>query len=109
MNRLRQLREERGLTQAQLGSQLNVQGAAISKYELGAVSLTDDLISRLCVFFDCSSDYLLGLSNVRGGSGEIKLPLTPQEMLINELSELSLDELKDLRSYIRFLKIKRDQ
>ena len=33
MNRIKQLREERGMTQPELGKVLNVQGAAMSKYE----------------------------------------------------------------------------
>lgn len=73
MNRLRELRAERGWTQEDLGIQLKVQKSAISKYEIGRSSLTDELISQLCEIFDCSADYLLGLSNVRSCK---KCPLT---------------------------------
>lgn len=65
MNRLRELRLERGMTQKELGVKLKVQKSAISKYEIGRSSLTDDLIAQLCDIFDCSSDYLLGLSDIR--------------------------------------------
>lgn len=63
MNRLRELRNKRGWTQEDLGSKLNVQKSAISKYEIGRTALSDDLIAQLCQIFGCSADYLLGLSN----------------------------------------------
>lgn len=63
MHRIKELRTERGLTQAQLGSLLGVQPAAVSKYETNLVPLTEDTIYRLCSIFNVTSDYLLGLSD----------------------------------------------
>lgn len=62
MNRLRELRSERGITQEQLGKMLGVQKAAVCKYESGRVPLTAEVISELCAFFEVTADYLLGLS-----------------------------------------------
>lgn len=59
MNRIRQLREARGMTQQELGKILNVQGAAISKYESGKIPLTVDTINKLTDVFEVSIDYLL--------------------------------------------------
>ncbi|MBR6736562.1 MAG: helix-turn-helix transcriptional regulator [Oscillospiraceae bacterium] len=73
MNRLRELRVERGWTQEELGAKLKVQKSAISKYEIGRSALSDELIEQLCDIFSCSADYLLGLSNVRSCK---KCPLT---------------------------------
>lgn len=44
MNRLKSLRESRGMKQSELGKFLNVQDAAISKYESGKVQLTGDTL-----------------------------------------------------------------
>lgn len=63
MNRIKQLRTERGWTQEELGEKLNVKRAAISKYESGRIPLTDDTIKKLVTIFDKSSDYILGLNN----------------------------------------------
>jgi transcriptional regulator with XRE-family HTH domain len=65
VNRLKVLREEKKMTQKELGTLIGVQLAAISKYELSVSSLTDDLITKFCKIFDVSADYLLGLSNDR--------------------------------------------
>ena len=65
MNRIKQLREERDWKQSDLALRLSVKDAAISKYENEKVPLTADTISKICKIFECSSDYLLGLSNIR--------------------------------------------
>ena len=59
MNRIKQLREELGMTQPELGKVLNVQGAAMSKYENEKIPLTSDTIKTLAEFFGVSTDYLL--------------------------------------------------
>lgn len=63
MNKIRSLREGRGMTQSELGKLLSVKDAAISKYESGKIPLTGDTLIRLAKIFDVSTDYLLGLSN----------------------------------------------
>ena len=67
MNRIKQLREERGMTQPELGKVLNVQGAAISKYENEKIPLTTDTIKALSEFFGVSTDYLLGKTDDKDG------------------------------------------
>jgi transcriptional regulator with XRE-family HTH domain len=66
MNRIRQLREEKRWTQKDLADKLCLRDAAISKYETERVPLTDETIKKLCVIFDVSSDYLLGLTYLKG-------------------------------------------
>lgn len=66
MNRIKQLREERGMTQPELGKVLNVQGAAMSKYENEKIPLTTETIKKLAEFFGVSTDYLLGKTDEKG-------------------------------------------
>ena len=63
MNRLKELREDRDLTQQHIGELLGVSKMAVSRYERGEASIPNDLIVQLCAFFDVSADYLLGLSS----------------------------------------------
>lgn len=65
MNRVKELREEMGWTQKYLGSVLNVKNSAISKYENGRATLTEDTIIKLAKLFNVTSDYILGLSDYR--------------------------------------------
>ncbi len=59
MNRLKSLRESRRMKQSELGKILNVQDAAISKYESGKVQLTGDTLIELSKLFNVSIDYIL--------------------------------------------------
>ena len=61
--RLKELRDETGRTQGDIGKLLGKSAAAISKYEMGdrQPGLSD--ISNLAKYFNTTSDYMLGLSN----------------------------------------------
>lgn len=65
LNRIRELRQDMGWTQANLADRLGVRYQAVSKYEIGALDLDTDTIRRLCEIFGCTSDYLLGISSRR--------------------------------------------
>ncbi len=64
MNRIAELRLARGMTQDVLGQILNVGKGAVSRYEQEKRQLTPEAIHALCDLFGCTSDYLLGRSDV---------------------------------------------
>lgn len=59
-NRLKTLRLTAGLTQAQLGAQINVTKSVISYYELQERSPSPEVLVKLSYVFHVSTDYLLG-------------------------------------------------
>jgi len=59
MNRIRELRAEKGMKQSELAALLNCAPTAVSKWELEENGMDSRLIMRLCEIFDCSADYLL--------------------------------------------------
>ena len=59
MNRLRELRKRRKMTQEALGKLIGVQKAAICKYETGLSQLPQHIILKLCDCLNVSADYLL--------------------------------------------------
>ena len=59
MNRIKELREQKGMKQSELGLLLNVNNSAISKYESGKLQLTDDTLEKLSDIFGVSIDYIL--------------------------------------------------
>ena len=79
MNRIRDLRIEKGWNQEYLGSLLNVQKSAVSKYEQGKISLNDDIIKKLSEIFEVSSDYLIGNSDIRNPENINKDTLTDKD------------------------------
>ncbi len=62
---LRHLREEKGLTQAQLAEKINRSKTVISKYENNTETPTLDTLIQLAVIFNVSLDYLAGISTKR--------------------------------------------
>lgn len=61
--RLRQVREDRDLTQAEIGRLLNKSQQGYSHIEAGRAELKIDDLKTLCRFYGLSADYLIGLSD----------------------------------------------
>lgn len=62
-NRLRDVREDRDLTQAEVGKILNKSQQGYNHIETGRTELKIEDLIRLCEFYDLSADYLIGLTN----------------------------------------------
>lgn len=63
MERLKQLRVLRGMSQDDVGNAIGVSKGAISNYEKGHRTPGTDILQRLAEFFEVSTDYLLGRSD----------------------------------------------
>ena len=61
--RLRNIREDRDLTQSELGKVLNKSQQGYNHIEAGRAELKIDDLVKLCKFYDLSADYLIGLTN----------------------------------------------
>lgn len=61
--RLRQLREKRGLSQAEAGARMGLSRSGISNYESNISQPSIDVLKTLAAFYRTSTDYLLGLDN----------------------------------------------
>ena len=59
--RLRQLREDRDMTQAELAAMLGTTRKQVGKYETGRQEMTAGKLAALCRALGVSADYLLGL------------------------------------------------
>ena len=65
MNRIKKLREEKKITQEELAFQLETSQQRISKLENQQVLMTEDFIIRCAEYFGVSTDYLLGVSDIK--------------------------------------------
>lgn len=71
-SRLRELREKKGISQATLAHDLGVSKSTIGLYETGDTLPDAKTLYDLAAYFCVSSDYLIGLSNVRNTSPSIR-------------------------------------
>ena len=62
--RIRDLREDRDLTQKQMAKELNCSQQVYSNYELGQRDIPTDILIKLSKFYDVSVDYILGISDI---------------------------------------------
>jgi len=86
MNRIKELREAKGLQQAGLAIKLNTSQSTVSAYELGGRTPDVDMLVRMATFFNVSIDYLVGYS-------DIKRPISS-----NKLSAQDINLLADFES-----------
>ena len=83
--RLRDLREDHDLTQAQVGDAINITQRAYSYYESGQHIIPPEVLLRLADLYGVSVDYLLGRDETpaaqppRGGSGRLQLAALRRE------------------------------
>ena len=60
--RLKALRQEKGVGQNRLAQDIDVSNASISYWETGKQLPSAEVIFKLSLYFSVSADYLLGLS-----------------------------------------------
>ncbi len=63
-SRLKELREYKGISQTKLGEILGFSQAYISKWEKGLGSPNIEDLVKIATFFNVSTDYLLGLTDL---------------------------------------------
>lgn len=61
--RIRDLREDRDLTQTQVARHLGMSQTGYSKYETGENDIPTAILIKLALFYNTSIDYLLGQTN----------------------------------------------
>ena len=61
--RIRDLREDKDMTQTEMAKILNCSQRIYSNYECGDVDITTTILIKLAEFHHTSVDYLLGLTN----------------------------------------------
>ena len=113
MNRLKELRIEKGLTQEKLAKKIGINRTTIAKIESGDRDLTLDHIQRMSAFFNVSYDYILGKSNERTNAIQVidmtnsKDGVTPIQMeILKKIDDLDVKDLEQIMDYIDFIKIK---
>ena len=60
IERLKQLRDQRGVTQGQVAEACGISPISLARYETGTRKPTTDILSRLAAYYGVSVDYILG-------------------------------------------------
>ena len=65
MNRLKELREDKDLYQKDIAKILQMDQSNYSKYELEKIDIPTQVLKTLAIFYNTSTDYILGLTNIK--------------------------------------------
>lgn len=65
MNRLKDLREDKDLYQKDIAKILQMDQSNYSKYELEKIDIPTQVLKTLAIFYNTSTDYILGLTNIK--------------------------------------------
>lgn len=82
-NRIKELREEKKMTQLRLSIELSVAQETVSAYETGKHWPSVKSLIKLAELFHSSTDYIIGLSDIR-------IPVEKDRLPQNEAAVLSL-------------------
>lgn len=93
-NRIKELRDEKSMTQIRLSIELGVSQETVSAYEIGKHYPSVKSLMRMAELFNASMDYIMGMSPVRTAIMEKGIPD---------------DEVKLLQLYRKFDKLKKEK
>lgn len=111
MNRLKLLREEKGLFQSDIAKILGVSVAAVGFYENEKRDMSPETIIKLAEYFGVSTDYLLGKSDIRNPGKQIDDVLNEAMigMSKEEYEALTETQKKQIRDFALFVKNQNDK
>jgi transcriptional regulator with XRE-family HTH domain len=95
-NRIRELRDEKSMTQIRLSVELAVSQETVSAYEIGKHYPKVKSLMRMSELFNASMDYIMGLSPIRSAILEKGIP--DDEVRLLQLHR-KLDKLKKEKAY----------
>lgn len=110
--RLRDLREEKELTRADLAKKLNVSYSAVSKYETNVRFPDKEALTDLADFFDVSLDYLLCRSDIRETAEKIlnkskaRFLVSAPERAYNTDEDLTPEAIEEIEKFKEFVQHK---
>ncbi len=103
MYNLKEIREKKNLTQVRVSIDIEVSQELISQYERGISLPTIPNLIKLSQFFNCSTDYLLGLTNNPNNVDMLNKQELENQGIIEKYNSLSSENKKNMLSYLQYL------
>ena len=83
-NRIKKERENLNLSREDLAKKIGVSYSAIAMYEQGNREPNNEILLKMCEIFDCSMDYLIGLTSHHNPKEELEKELYKFDLTENE-------------------------
>lgn len=101
MKVLRELRNQRNLTQREVAEQLGVTQQTYAYYELGQRKPEQQTLIRLADFFEVSADYLLGRTENPSPINDRSAASFAPGVSYEDLPPEAVQQLKDYEAFLR--------
>lgn len=107
MNRIREVRKAKKLSQTELAEMLHVHQTAVSQWENGKTEPDMDNLCRIADIFGVTVDYLLGVDTQ---SKTIDEQLSEIDFALSgEIRDLNDEEKQDVLDFVRFKRAQRKE
>lgn len=105
-NRIKLLREEKKIKQEDLAKKLSISSSAVGMYERDEREPNDDITLKLAEYFNVSTDYLLGKTDIRNPGRQIDDVLNEAMigMSKEDYEKLTETQKKQIRDFALFVK-----
>ena len=103
--RLKELRNERGISQYKLVDELRLSRGQLSNYEQGTREPDYDTLILLANYYNVSLDYLLGVSNVRKRFTDNQTQAEANQ-LVSDIFSLTEQSYFQLESFLELLQFR---
>lgn len=106
MNRIKELRIEKGLLQSDVAKYINKSERMVGFYENGKRDPNTDTLIKLSELLDASVDYILGKSDIRNPEGQTDNVLNEAMigMSKSDYEKLTETQKKQIRDFALFVK-----
>lgn len=103
MYNLKEIRKRKNITQVRLSIDMEVSQELISQYERGISFPTVSNLIKLANFFNCSTDYLLGLTNNPKKINSFTQNEIENQYFLDKYHSLAKENQEHLLNYLDFL------
>jgi len=103
MYRIRQLREEKNLSQRALANLIGASNKAVNFWEAGTVEPSAKFICALADVFECTTDYLLGREDDFGNVNVMRELTDDEKLLLSLFSKLTKKQTEQALDFVNYL------
>jgi transcriptional regulator with XRE-family HTH domain len=110
--RLRELREKQSLSQKRAAEIFGISNFALSRYETGTANPDPDLIKKFAEYYEVTTDYLLGNSDIPNYKKPTLDDLDMKEsenLFFFNRDGMSDEDIEKVKEYIELLRLKAKQ
>jgi transcriptional regulator with XRE-family HTH domain len=99
--RLRNLRNEKKMTQQDVADVIEIDRTTYTKYESGKSKPDSVMLDKLAIYFDVSVDYLLGRTNVRNSNNSADEFPPEAQVLMRSVAKLTNKQWEIIKKLVQ--------